>query len=166
MRSLIRSSGAVKVLAAAPATAPAEKRAASLGTSASTASGCLRSWDGVGVKWWCIFASATETQANLESPAAVAKVRVEFRRRGTWALGETPPHSRCGILCHEIRALSSLADMEMDILKRQRGDKALRKECVGLKYSLTHSHFTITSQVCSTKSKIDINFHLCVNHEK
>lgn len=39
MRSLTRSRGAVRVLAAAPATAPAAKSAASLGTSASSASG-------------------------------------------------------------------------------------------------------------------------------
>lgn len=43
MRSLIRSSGAVTVFAAAPAMAPAENKAASLGTKATTARGCLRS---------------------------------------------------------------------------------------------------------------------------
>lgn len=59
----MRSSGAVKVLAAAPAMAPAEKTAASRGTMAKAAGGFLRSWDGVGMKSWC----------SLEPP--VAKVR-------------------------------------------------------------------------------------------
>ena len=41
MRSLMRSRGAVMVLAAAPAAAAAMKRVASLGASAKSASGCL-----------------------------------------------------------------------------------------------------------------------------
>lgn len=48
MRSLTRSSGAVRVLAAAPEMAPAEKRATLLGTSASSASGCLSNCCGDG----------------------------------------------------------------------------------------------------------------------
>lgn len=81
----MRSSGAVTVLAAAPAMAPAEKRAASRGTMAKAARGFLKSWDGVGMKSWCSLGSATETEANLEPPVAVAKVRVVVvlrRRRG------------------------------------------------------------------------------------
>lgn len=49
MRSLTRSRGAVRVLAAAPATAPAAKSAASLGTSASSASGRFKNCSNDGI---------------------------------------------------------------------------------------------------------------------
>lgn len=68
----MRSSGAVTVLAAAPAMAPAEKRAASRGTTEKAARGCLRSWEGVGMKSWCSLDWVTETEANLEWVVAAA----------------------------------------------------------------------------------------------
>lgn len=64
IRSLTRSSGAITVLAAAPAIAPAAKRAASLGTNAAIASGCLRSWADVGKNSLSCPCSATEILAK------------------------------------------------------------------------------------------------------
>ncbi|GER55805.1 ribulose bisphosphate carboxylase small chain [Striga asiatica] len=65
--SLMRSSGAVTVLAAAPAIAPAAKRAASLGTNASAANGCLRSWPNAGAKSFpSLFFSAWEIHAKFD----------------------------------------------------------------------------------------------------
>ena len=70
MRSLIRSRGAVTLLAAAPETAPAVNREMSLGTKATKARGCLKSWAAVGVdvggsSFWNPL-SSTETEAKLQ----------------------------------------------------------------------------------------------------
>lgn len=70
MRSLIRSRGAVTLLAAAPATAPAANSETSLGTKATKASGCLKNWATVGKDVGCNSfwhpLSATETEAKLQ----------------------------------------------------------------------------------------------------
>lgn len=63
MSNLTRSSGAVRVLAAAPASAPAAKSETSLGTKASKARGCFRSCSVVGYSLLSSLLS-TETEAK------------------------------------------------------------------------------------------------------
>ena len=113
----MRSRGAVKDFAAAPARAPARKRAASLGTNATTARGCCRSCAAVGANSLSNFLSATETLANLQRvPLVGAKkpVTASFLRGlvgGTRTTSVGEDLRRMGILRHVSVARSSDSDM-------------------------------------------------------
>lgn len=139
IRILMRSSGAVTVLAAAPATAPAAKSAASLGTQASMASGCFTSWAQVGANSFLRSTlSTTETQAKLQRmplPPPPVKLSCVVFHNGSSSAASVRAHweaFRLGMLRQEIMGLDSpVMDWgNFERWERKWRDKAAREVAV------------------------------------
>lgn len=130
----MRSRGAVTVLAETPATAPAAKSAASLGTKATNASGCFKSCAVVGANSLSSSRfSINETQAKPEPPPfsrpLVSHLFLQYSRSsfGVDSTKRLCQGSRPGMSRHTnaARSLLIVVEFEFEFEREKRGeDKA------------------------------------------